>query len=134
MTSYSLQEYLKSENLTFKQKQLLFSLRTRSTNVKRNDKNKYRQSNLFCILCDDRLVESEVHLLECKSTQEQLGDIGDAQYEDIFSTEISRQEKITKIFEKVIRMRFELTLRGDSAKAESLVLSSGPSSTKFSNC
>ena len=79
-------------------------------------------------------MESELHLLECKSTQEQLGDIGDAQYEDIFSTEISRQEKITKIFEKVIRMRYELTMRGDSAKTESLVLSSGPSSTKFSDC
>ena len=105
LSSYKLQEYLESENLTYKQKQLLFSLRTRSINVKTNYKSKYKHSNLFCTLCDDRLVESESHLLECKSTLEQLGNIGDARYEDIFSPEISRQEKITKIYEKVLKLR-----------------------------
>ena len=113
LVSYKLQNYLQSENLTFKQKQLLFSLRTRSVNVKRNYKNKYRHTNLFCSLCDDKLVESESHILECKSTQEQLGNIGDATYEDIFSSDISRQEKITKIFEKVIRLRDTLTMKGN---------------------
>ena len=66
LVSYKLQEYLKSENLTFKQKQLLFSLRTRSISVKRNDKNKCRHSNLICSLCDDKQVESESHIPECK--------------------------------------------------------------------
>ena len=89
LSSYKLQTYLESENLTYKQKQLLFSLRTRSIDVKRNYKNKYRNSNLFCTLCDDKLVESESHLLECTSTYEMLGNIGDAKYEDIFSSEIS---------------------------------------------
>ena len=113
LVSYKLQEYLTSENLTFKQKQLLFSLRTRSINVKRNYKNKYRHSNMFCSLCDDKQVESESHILECKSTQEQLGNIGDSKYEDIFSLDIARQEKITKIFEKVIRLRDTLTKKGN---------------------
>ena len=113
LVSFKLQEYLTSENLTFKQKQLLFSLRTRSINVKRNYKNKYRHSNMFCSLCDDKQVESESHILECKSTQEQLGNIGDSKYEDIFSLDIARQEKITKIFEKVIRLRDTLTKKGN---------------------
>ena len=47
LVSYKLQEYLKSENLTFKQKQLLFSLRSRSINVKRNYKNKYKSVLFF---------------------------------------------------------------------------------------
>ena len=111
--SYKLQAYLESENLTYKQKQLLFSLRTRSINVKTNYKNKYRHSNLLCTLCDDKLVESESHLLECKSTRTQLGNIGDARYEDIFSPEISRQEKITKIFEKVVKLRQMLSCDQD---------------------
>ena len=113
LSSYKLQAYLESENLTYKQKQLLFSLRTRSINVKTNYKNKYRHSNLLCTLCDDKLVESESHLLECKSTRTQLGNIGDARYEDIFSPEISRQEKITKIFEKVVKLRQMLSCDQD---------------------
>ena len=68
---------------------------------------------MFCSLCDDKQVESESHILECKSTQEQLGNIGDSKYEDIFSLDIARQEKITKIFEKVIRLRDTLTKKGN---------------------
>ena len=132
LSSYKLQTYLESENLTYKQKQLLFSLRTRSIDVKRNYKNKYRNSNLFCTLCDDKLVESESHLLECTSTYEMLGNIGDAKYEDIFSSEISRQEKITKIFEKVLKLRQNLSMEGKCVGKLIFVLSSGPSSTKFS--
>ena len=124
LSSYKLQEYLESENLTYKQKQLLFSLRTRSINVKTNYKSKYKHSNLFCTLCDDKLVESESHLLECKSTLEQLGNIGDARYEDIFSPEISRQEKITKIYEKVLKLRQNFILwYGQDPVAQSLAFS-----------
>ena len=69
---------------------------------------------MFCSLFDDKDVESESRIvIECKSTQEQLGNIGDAKYEDIFSSDISRQEKITKIFEKVIRLRDTLTKKGN---------------------
>ena len=113
LSSYKLQTYLESQNLTYKQKQLLFSLRTRSIDVKRNYKNKYRHSNLFCTLCDDKLVESESHLLECTSTHAKLGNISDAKYEDIFNSGISRQERITKVFEKVIKLRQNLTMKGN---------------------
>ena len=116
LSSYNLQAYLKSENLTYKQKQLLFSLRTRSINVKTNYKNKYKHSNLFCTLCEDKVVESESHLLECKSTKAQLGNIDDVEYEDIFSSEISRQEKVTKIFEKVIKLRQNLSMKETEPK------------------
>ena len=64
-------------------------------------------------MCDEEQVESESHILECKSTKEQLGNIGDAKHEDIFSSDISRQEKITKIFEKVIKLRDTLTKKGN---------------------
>ena len=56
LLNYKLQDYLLSENLSFKQKRLLFSLRTRSIHVKRNYKNKYK-FNMLCSLCPDQKVK-----------------------------------------------------------------------------
>ena len=105
---FKLQEYLISENLSNKQKQLLFSLRTRSAPVKTNYRNRYKL-NMFCSLCEDQTEEeSEIHLLRCKSTVTEVGDIGDSKYEDIFSPNVYRQEKITNIFSKIFKMREKL--------------------------
>ena len=47
LKSFQLQSYLSSEKLSTKEKKLLFSLRTRSINVKRNYKNKYKQVRIL---------------------------------------------------------------------------------------
>ena len=102
---YKLQNYLTSQNLSTEQKKLLFSLRTRSIHVKTNYRNKYK-FNMFCSLCDDKTEEeSELHLLRCLSTVAEVGQIGDSKYEDIFSPDGTRQDKITEIFRKIFRIR-----------------------------
>ena len=62
---YKLQSYLKNENMTRKEKQLLFQLRTRSTPTRANYKSKYK-FDLTCPLCNDITSEqTDAHLLDC---------------------------------------------------------------------
>ena len=65
LNDFNLQNYLKSRELSTKQKKLLFSLRSRSVNVKTNYKNKFK-FNMKCSICQlDSTEESEKHLLQC---------------------------------------------------------------------
>ena len=57
-----IQKYLLDVKFTTKEKQLLFKLRTRMTNVKLNFKSKHQ--NLTCNLCKDNILQSDNHLLQ----------------------------------------------------------------------
>ena len=60
-----MQEYLTSNMLSLREKQLLFRLRSRTTPNKTNYKGKY-SNNLSCSLCEEPdTEESESHLLCC---------------------------------------------------------------------
>ena len=108
LNSFNLQEYLYSDELTTREKKLLFSLRTRSTHVKTNYRNMYK-INMQCTLCEnDSEEESEKHLLKCTKILDNVEDpteILNASYEQIFSESIGEQIKITKVFSKILKVR-----------------------------
>ena len=80
LKSFRLQPYLINENLSIKEKKLLFSLRTRMADVKTNYKNKYL-FNMQCRLCGEKdEEESEKHQIKCnKIIQHYSGSIMPAQ-------------------------------------------------------
>ena len=108
LNTYGLQNYLVSQDLSIREKKLLFSLRTRMFHVKTNYKKKY-EFNMQCSLCDDNPEsESEKHLLKCTKILSNLSDpieVQNANYEDIFSSNLEDQVKITQIFTKVVKSR-----------------------------
>ena len=104
LNNYKFQSYLSSDKLTTNEKKLLFSLRTRSIDVKRNYKKKFK-FNMSCSLCkDDSQEETEMHLQKCSKIIAKVN-TAHAKYEDIFSEDIEKQIKITKIFGQVMKVR-----------------------------
>ena len=107
-SKFQFQKYLKSEKLSNKEKRLLFSLRTRMTNVKTNYKNKYK-FNMHCVLCNDKNTEeSEIHLISCPKIIENVDsnlDMKNAKYENIFSDNLDDQIQKIKIFDKILRAK-----------------------------
>ena len=82
-----IQSYLKTDSsITNDEKQLLFKLRTRMTELKSNFKNKYFDE--VCSLCKNNdenqshLMECEILIDECEALKENIH----IKYEDIFST------------------------------------------------
>ena len=108
LTNYGYQGYLSSPNLSTREKQLLFSLRTRSLDVKTNYKNKYIL-NLTCSLCKNPAeAESEIHLINCESIKSKIGakvDLTSIKYENIFSENVYEQEKVVKAFTEILKAR-----------------------------
>ena len=111
LSTFKLQNYLLTNKLSKKEKKLLFSLRTRSIDVKRNYKNKFK-FNMQCRLCDDdKEIESEEHYLACKKFLENIDNKNElltVKYEHIFSADIEKQISITKIFDKIFKIRTKL--------------------------
>ena len=100
------EEYIKDKRFSVEEVQLLFMLRSRQFPVKRNFRNKYRDSDLFCELC--KMEEShEEHLTRCivlKKFIPELNTSPSPDYKDIFSN-IQDQLKIVKVFLKIKRQR-----------------------------
>ena len=95
------QPYILIQNLTDNDVNILFSLRSRMIQVKRNFKNNFKQ-NLQCSFgC--KVEENQQHQLECKTILDILGDekfmLAECEYSDIFG-KLEDQEKIIKIFVK----------------------------------
>ena len=108
LTKFSFQNYLKSDKLSTKEKKLLFSLRTRSIDVKTNYRNKY-QFDMHCKLCKNvNEEESEIHLLKCDIITKNIShdiNLTSAKYENIFSENVEDQIQITKIFAEIFKLR-----------------------------
>ena len=108
LKTFTFQTYLQSGKFTTKEKKLLFSLRTRSIDVKTNYKNKHK-FNMQCSLCEDENdEESEIHLLKCAKIIEKIGpnvNLANARYENIFSDKIEDQVAITKVFDLVFKTK-----------------------------
>ena len=98
--SYKLEEYLSSTNLSTEEKQTLFKFRTRMVDVKSNFKMQYGQ-NLSCYFCLE--TDTQSHLLLCKPITNGI-DMQSTEYDHIFQ-DISKQEKIAKILNKILKQR-----------------------------
>ena len=109
LNSYKLQNYLQTNLLTTKQKQLLFALRTRSVDVKTNYRSMY-QFNIQCRLCD-KYEDSERHYLVCEKIINNIDpsiELNSANYDHIFSSDIDEQINITKIYDQIFKLRIKL--------------------------
>ena len=63
-------EYFYNQKITPDLAQILFKFRTRMFNVKNNFRNKYKQSNIRCPLCNDN-DDTQEHLFNCKTINKQ---------------------------------------------------------------
>ena len=103
--NFEIQNYLKSKDLTIRQKKLLFKLRSRMIQVGNNYGRK-----ILCPLCkmhrDDQqgLLECVMIKLSCRELYEQEN----ANYQDIFSSDITKLTAISKLMQKCLNTREEL--------------------------
>ena len=101
-----IKDYLTTDQLSTKEKKLLFKLRSRTTPNKTNYKMKYI-NDLSCSLCEDKATEeSEIHFLECQFLVNvpQLGqELHTIKYEDIFGN-LSYQIKAMKVWTKIFKI------------------------------
>ena len=92
------QTYLLTSLLTTSQRQLLFSLRTKSYDVKSNYKKKY-EHNMTCRSCNlPGSFEDERHLTQCPTIN--IDNPNELNIEDIYS-KLDDQVKFIKYFEKI---------------------------------
>ena len=98
-----MQRYLLSHDLTTQEKQILFSLRTRTFPCKANYSNQY--FSLKCDFCGK--IDDQEHLLQCVSPSEI--DTSVSQYKDIFGT-LTQQIRIAKIMKRIADKRKYLNI------------------------
>ena len=103
----AINSYLISEELSTKEKQLLFKLRVSMLPLKANFSNAHR--NLQCDLCNEyNTTESQVHLLQCRvlvTNPQFLSVITTIKYDDIFK-DLSTQIKAVKVWSKIWSVSF----------------------------
>ena len=99
------QSYILSDKLSNEDVIMLFGLRSRMTQVKRNFPTKYKD-NLECMLgCT--VEETQSHLLDCSYILDKMEDksiLAECEYSDLFKND-DDQIKITKIFSEIIKIR-----------------------------
>ena len=98
--------YIKDRNFTVEEVQLLFMLRSRQFPVKKNFKNKFKNTNMLCDLC--KLEEcDEGHATRCavlKNFVPELNTTPSPDYNDVFGN-VHDQLRIVKIFKKIRTQR-----------------------------
>ena len=106
LQSFQYQSYLKSENISTKEKQLLFQLRTRSTPTRANYKNKYK-FDLTCPLCKDKTSEqTDAHLLDCPAIANMISDktkLDKVKHDMIFNG-LQDQSEIVKMYSEIFKL------------------------------
>ena len=100
---------LKSKLFNNKETSLLFALRSKLTDFKVNFKSRY--STLRC-QCENHL-DSQKEILECEKIREKLNDIikqklEEVKYDDIYCKDVSQQQKIVFVFDKLVEARKEI--------------------------
>ena len=105
-----MKEYLSTNLISTKHKKLLYSLRTRMTNLPYN-----RGVKSMCSLCKDIEKEEQLlnqeHLLLCQKLKNEVIEIRQNNtviYDDIFSENIEKMNHAVKLFEKAINTREKL--------------------------
>ena len=109
-TELKLQDYfLPNNTLNNKQRNLLFSLRSRMVPVRTNFSHSY--SELTCPVClDKNQRDTQVHLLHCKKllAGENLLVGNEISYDDLFSTDVNKQAAVVILLEKLLSKRRDL--------------------------
>ena len=74
----------------------LFALRSRTTNCKENFKNKYKEDDLLCNLCQKE-KQDQPHLLRCEEIRRQLKstELANNNVEYKFIQDINKQKEIS---------------------------------------
>ena len=104
-----IQDYFLPANMNVSQCNLLFSLRARMAAVKCNFRNKY--DDLTCPVCiDSRYEDTQIHLLDCKTLLNGKNILvkNTICYNDIYSSDIKKQEIIVGLFEDLFSKRRKL--------------------------
>ena len=106
--SLEIQNYFLPNKLNNKQKQLLFSLKSRMVDVRENYKQR-NKNDTTCRLCLAQ-SESQQHIVTCSEILKDIHIVSDNQieYEDIFSPDVSKQISVTRLFESLYNHRCEL--------------------------
>ena len=109
-TAFEMQNYLKSNTIktTQEERQEIFRLRCKVTDVKSNFKGKY--DNLECNICEKEEEQSQKHIIECmelnKNKSEEFEKM--PRYEEIYKNNVSNQIKITRKFIVNMKRKKEL--------------------------
>ena len=99
-----MQSYLKTNELSTREKQSLFSLRNRSFDVKTNYKTLYNE-DMTCRICHDPdSIEDKRHTFNCSVLTKDETIDNTIQFEHIFGS-LSQQVKATKQFVKLMDKR-----------------------------
>ena len=99
---YGMKDYLETERLSIKEKQLLFNMRTRMVTVRTNYKMKYG-TNLSCTLCTPNTEDSQEHLLDCPGLYN-VPRNSSVKHADIFD-HLDKKIEAVKYFSKLIKER-----------------------------
>ena len=99
---YGMKDYLETERLSIKEKQLLFNMRTRMVTVRTNYKMKYG-TNLSCTLCTTNTEDSQEHLLDCPGLYN-VPRNSSVKHADIFD-HLDKKIEAVKYFSKLIKER-----------------------------
>ena len=103
-----IQKYLKCDELSNSQKSLLHQLRFRLIHVRANYRHMY-DNDIKCLWClEDETTE---HLLSCAKLIDKCNALykdNVVQFQDIFSDELVKQVRVTKLYEQVLQAREEL--------------------------
>ena len=105
-TQLKLQDYFLPNAMSIKQCNLLFSLRADMVNVRRNFKHSF--TDMICPICHDSTqLDTQPHILQCVKLleNENLMMKNTISYSDIFSQEVHKQVKVTKLFDYFLQKR-----------------------------
>ena len=116
------QKYMLSPIFSNSDVNLLYALRSRSTECRVNFKQKYLHSDLHCQLCEQE-NEDQQHLLKCSVIGNNLNTAEvveeKIEYCDIFSNYARKQKAITALYQCVFKIRDKLQENMNSQQAPS---------------
>ena len=96
------EKYFESDKFSRSDVELLFSLRTRMIDVRKNFPSNYN-NQIGCRLCMVQ-VEDQKHILKCEKLVARVKIPVDIEYEDIFKS-VEKQKEILKVFKELLRTR-----------------------------
>ena len=103
---HEIQKYLVDPNIMSDDKNLIFKLRTRMVDVKKNFKSQYLDTK--CNFCEEE--ESQDHLLDCNVIIENCKELYEdltVEYEDLFKSS-SKQHKMAQLFKLALKTRDQM--------------------------
>ena len=106
-----MQKYVSTNELSIKTKLILFKARNRMLNVENN-----YGKDINCPLCQLK-KDDQKHLIKCMILKSTCCDIlynDNAKYDDLFSKNIEKQQKIVKLIEHALRKREEIMEKSKS--------------------